>query len=97
MENVELTNEKLLAEVKTSLNITGNYQDNVLKNYINEVLEYLRDAGVNEKVLKSDSIIGVVARGVSDLWNYGAGGAEFSRYFMQRAVQLSYKEVVENG
>lgn len=92
MENEELTIERLLAEVKTSLNITGTYQDETLKNYIYEVLEYLADAGVKEKVLKSDSIIGTVARGVSDLWNYGAGGADFSKYFMQRAVQLSYKE-----
>lgn len=92
MANEELTTEKLLAEVKTGLNITGTYQDNALKGYISEVLEYLADAGVNEKVLKSNSIIGVVTRGVSDLWNYGAGGTEFSKYFMQRAVQLSYKE-----
>jgi len=32
-----------------------------------------------------------VARGVADLWSYGAGGGKLSEYFMQRAIQLSYK------
>lgn len=87
-----MTEMELLSEVKKSLNITGNYQDETLKNYIFEVLEYLSDAGVSDSVLQSDSIIGIVSRGVSDLWNYGSGGATLSPYFMQRAVQLSYKE-----
>lgn len=87
-----LTENKLLEEVKKSLNITGTFQDDALKNHISEVLEYLSDAGVSDTVLKSHSIIGIVSRGVSDLWNYGAGGVGFSQYFMQRAIQLSYKE-----
>ena len=86
-----MTVEELVERVKTSLGITGNYQDATLKNYVFEVLEYLKDAGVSETVLKSDAITGIVARGVSDLWNYGSGGAEFSPYFMQRATQLAYK------
>lgn len=92
MTEEKMTEEKLLAEVKKSLNITGTFQDETLKNYIFEVLEYLEDAGVSDAVLKTDSIIGVVARGVSDLWNYGSGGADFSPYFMQRVIQLSYKK-----
>ena len=87
-----MTEQNLLIEVKKSLNITGNFQDEALNNYIFEVLEYLEDAGVSDAVLKSDSIIGVVARGVSDLWNYGSGGADFSPYFMQRVIQLAYKK-----
>lgn len=87
-----IAEDKLLDEVKKSLSITGSFHDNALKNYISEVLEYLSDAGVSEEVLTSRSVIGVVARGVSDLWNYGAGGVGFSPYFMQRAVQLAYKE-----
>lgn len=87
-----MTELELLTEVKHSLNITGNYQDETLKNYIFEVLEYLSDAGVSDSVLQSDSIVGIVSRGVSDLWNYGSGGATLSPYFMQRVVQLTYKE-----
>lgn len=81
----------LLAEVKKGLNITGNFQDGALQMYINEVLAFLSDAGVEKSVLESDAVVGVVARGVSDLWNYGAGGTTFSPYFMQRATQLAYK------
>lgn len=87
-----MTNTELLSEVKISLGITGNYQDETLNNYIFEVLEYLSDAGVDDRILQSESIIGIVARGVSDLWGYGAGDGQFSPYFIQRATQLSYKE-----
>lgn len=86
-----MTENILLEEVKKSLGVTGTYQDETLKNYIYEVLEYLSDAGVSDKVLQSEAVIGVVARGVSDLWNNGSGGVSFSPYFMQRAVQLAYK------
>lgn len=86
-----MTEETLLNEVKTSLSITGNFHDETIKNYIFEVLEYMEDAGVPAEVLKSDSIIGTVARGVSDLWAFGVGGC-LSAYFMQRVTQLSYKK-----
>lgn len=86
-----MTENILLEEVKKSLGVTGTYQDETLKNYIYEVLEYLSDAGVSDKVLQSEAVIGIVARGVSDLWNNGSGGVSFSPYFMQRAVQLAYK------
>lgn len=83
-----MTKEELLKKVKSSLNITGNFQDETLTEYINEVLDFLRDAGVGESVLQGNSIAGVVTRGVSDLWN---GSGELSPYFMQRATQLAYK------
>ena len=47
----------------------------------------LRDAGV----LENNITPGIVTRGVSDLWNYGAGEGKFSEYFLQRATQLAYK------
>lgn len=74
-----------LAEVKQALGITGSYQDNTLLVWIDETVAYLQDAGVN------DITPGLVARGVADLWNYGAGKGEFSAYFLQRAAQLSYR------
>lgn len=86
-----MTRPELLRSVKKGLNITGEYQDFALEIYINEVLGFLSDAGVSEDVLQSEAVVGVVARGVSDLWNYGAGGTTFSPYFMQRAAQLAYK------
>ena len=87
-----MSGTELLEEVKKSLGVTGTFQDDILNNYITEVLEFLSDAGVPQGVLQSKAIVGVVARGVSDLWNYGAGGASLSPYFMQRAIQLIYKK-----
>lgn len=73
-----------LTAVKQALGITGSYQDNTLLAWINETVAFLKDAGV------SGITPGLVARGVADLWNYGAGDGKFSSYFLQRAAQLSY-------
>lgn len=82
-----MTAEELLTNVKNALGITGEYQDKTLSEYITEVVAFLTDAGVS-----ADNITaGIVSRGVADLWNYGSGGGKLSEYFMQRAIQLSYK------
>ncbi len=77
-----------LDDVKNALGITGDYQDNTLQIYFDEVAAFLIDAGVAE----SNITPGIVARGVSDLWNYGGAEGKFSPYFMQRATQLAYKK-----
>lgn len=81
----------MLAKVKTALGITGEYQDATLQIYLDEVLAYLRDAGVPDEVLASDVATGIIVRGVADLWNYGSGGTQLSPYFMQRAIQLAVR------
>ena len=73
-----------LADVKNALGITGEYLDNTIKPYFNEVVSVLTNAGVKE----NNITVGVIARGVSDLWNYGSGSGELSPYFFQRAAQL---------
>lgn len=79
-------NEYLTA-VKAALNITGEDQDAALLQWIEEALEFAKDAGVKpENITK-----GLIARGVSDLWNYGAGDGRLSEYFCWRVTQLSYK------
>ena len=83
-----LTPEQLLARVKAAIGITGEYQDDAIQIYIDEVLAFLASAGVHATVLKSDKVVGIVARGVTDLWNYGAGGGTLSPYFIQRTIQL---------
>ena len=77
----------MLESVKNALGITGDYQNDTLTSYIDEVKAFLIDAGVSE----GDITVGIVARGVTDLWNYGNGNGKLSEYFMQRATQLSYK------
>ena len=75
-----------LENVKTALGITGNYQDATIEVYINEIVDFLKKAGVSE----ADISDWIVARGVADLWNYGAGEGKLSEYFLQRAAQISY-------
>lgn len=78
----------MLEPVKKALGITGTYQNDTVNEYILEVEAFLIDAGVK----KSNITVGLVARGVSDLWNYGATKGKLSEYFMQRAAQLAYKK-----
>ena len=78
----------LLPSVKLALNVTGSYQDDTIAEYIDEVVAFLVDAGV----VAANITPGIVARGVSDLWQYGATEGKLSSYFLQRAAQLSYKK-----
>lgn len=86
----------MLEKVKKSLGITGSYQDDTIQLYIDEVKQYLIDGGVSKKVVEDASTVGVITRGVADLWNYGSGGTSFSPYFLQRAIQLSSKDIQGN-
>lgn len=81
----------MLEHVKSNLGITGEYQDAAVQGYIDEVREYLQDAGIPETVTNTKPCGGIVTRGVADLWNYGAGGAALSPYFHERAAQLALK------
>lgn len=74
-------------DVKKALGITGDYLDDTLNFYIEEVTDFARNAGVKSE----DISVGLVARGVSDLWNYGAGEGKLSDYFIQRCKQLSLR------
>lgn len=87
----------VLGKVKNMLGITGEYQDDTIKAYIEEVKAYMVAAGVPEDVTDSDASAGVIARGVSDLWNYRSG--KLSEYFYQRVQQLRHEreEDDENG
>lgn len=76
-----------LADVKNALGITGSYQDATLQVYFDEVVDFIKDAGVADANITK----GLVARGISDLWNYGGAEGTLSEYFMQRVAQLSYK------
>lgn len=75
-----------LENVMTAMGITGNYQTNTIQPYYEEVIAFLEDSGVAE----SRITLGLVTRGVSDLWNYGGGDGKLSPYFLQRATQLAY-------
>ncbi len=86
-----MTQEEQLQAVKEGMNISGDYQDKALLVYLREAREYLLDAGVSKEILDTEKAIGILARGVTDLWNYGAGNGKLSPYFKERAIQLIYK------
>lgn len=77
----------ILNGVKNALGIQGTYQDNTLQEYISEVGDFLIDAGVTQ----GNITVGILARGVTDLWSYGSGDGTLSSYFLQRATQLALK------
>lgn len=76
-----------LDDVKAALGVTGDYQDGTLQVYMSEVVAFLTDAGVAADKFTT----GLIARGISDLWNYGGAEGKLSEYFIQRASQLAYK------
>lgn len=80
-----------LQKVKSMLGISGNFQDEALEGYAQEVIEFMVGAGVKREMAESESSKGLVARGIADLWNLGSGNASLSPYFKQRVIQLVFK------
>lgn len=76
----------MISGVKSALGITGSAMDTTISVYIDEVTDYMRGAGVlPERIAAS---VGVVARGVNDLWNNDSGNGKLSPYFYDRVSQL---------
>ena len=86
-----MTDSEILTTVKTMLFGTpaGTFRDALLIAYINEVKNFMLNAGVPVDVINSAGSVGVIAVGVGDLWNYQAGGVKLSEYFKQRVIQLT--------
>lgn len=88
-----MTETEVLTAVKNGLGITGDYHDKTLQVYINDVKQFMVSAGVDQYVVDSETSIGCIMRGVADLWNNGAGNADFSNYFKLRLTQLACRVV----
>jgi len=87
-----MDNGTLIEEVKTRLGITGTYHDALIGGYCEDVKAFMISGGVPQSVADSDDAVGCIARGVADLWNYGAGDGKFSEVFWNRVVQLAMTE-----
>lgn len=87
-----MTGEELLRRVKSQLSVTGDFHDDALNGYIEEVKAYMLGAGVRQEIVNKTSSVGVISRGVSDLWNYGSGSVGLSPYFKERVIQLTFEE-----
>lgn len=96
MPTAILTNEELLKAIKTRLGITGDYQDELLLAYAEDVKAFAMDGGVDFAFIDTSASVGLIARGVADLWNYEAGDGKFSAVFVQRLTQLAYACVVNS-
>lgn len=79
----------ILTGVKNALGITGSYMDDTLSVYIDEVTNYMGNAGVSSNLIAAS--VGVIARGVNDLWNNNAGNGKLSPYFYDRVSQLALR------
>ena len=86
-----MTDAELLVKVKIGLfgSAAGEYRDEMLKVFIDEVKEFMRSAGVSDSTISSEASVGCIVIGVNDLWNYSAGGVRLSEYFKQRVIQLA--------
>lgn len=89
----QLTQLERLTKVKTALGFGGNFQDEALEIYIDEVLQVLIDGGVREEVALSNASIGAIVLGVNDLYNYSSGEVKYSDAFVKRLIQLSKKKM----
>lgn len=85
----------MLSRVKSALGITGDYMDDMISVYIDEVTDYMTNAGVSANIISAS--VGVVARGTLDLWTNPAGAGKMSPYFYDRVTQLVYKSRTGDG
>jgi len=84
-----MTEAELLIEVKKGLGVTGPTQDGTILRHLKDVKAFMASAGVRSDILESEASVGVILRGVADLWNLESGTVRFSPYFMQRLIQLN--------
>lgn len=90
----QLTAAERLEKVKIAMfgAEAGNYNDDTLTFYIEQVIEELVDGGVARSIAESNAAVGCIAVGVNDLWDYASGDVKHSDYFYKRMIQLSKKK-----
>lgn len=84
-----MADETILVKVKNAMGITGEYLDNTIAIFIDEVVLYMETAGMSDAMISASA--GLVARGVADLWNNSAGNGQFSPYFYDGVAQRVLK------
>lgn len=83
----------LLTEIKNRLSVTGDFHNEVISGFAEDVKSYMLSAGVKQSVIDDKKSIGCIARGVADLWS---NDGSFSEMFKQRVIQLTFEEDIEN-
>lgn len=80
---MKITPEQLLERVKKTNNITGDYHNDRVEGYINDVKRFMAGADIPAAVLDSDAVVGLIAMGVDSLMETG----ELSPYVQMRIIQ----------
>ena len=78
----------ILSKTKSALGITGNGQDAAIKVYINNICDYMKNAGVVKKTINDSISDGAIISGVIDTWNLGSGSITLSPFTKERIIQL---------
>lgn len=92
-----ITDEELVNEIKKRLGITGTHHDSLLLAYANDTKEFMHSAGIPADIVDSEASVGLISRGVADLWNLGSGLGVFSGFFKQRIAQMYYTNWGSSG
>lgn len=92
-----MTEAELLTKIKNGLGIAGDFQNETIQVYVDEVKAFMQSAGVKKSIIESNASVGCIMRGVADLWNYGSGDTSLSEYFKMRVLQLKVMTESEGG
>lgn len=84
----------MLERVKKSLGITGNYQDEIIQIWIDEIKQLMIDGGIAPSIVNDEKSAGVIAKGIDDVYFQKTN---LSTYFWQRVTQLAFKEEEEKN
>lgn len=79
----------MLEQVKELLGITGKFQDETIKGWIDEIKQLMIDGGISPSIVNDVKSAGVIAKGIDDVYFQKTN---LSNYFWQRATQLAYKD-----
>jgi len=83
-----MTDQELLAKVKSWLSVDGTYNDTQLLSKVLAAKAYLINAGITEARTMSELGITAISLWVNDVWNLTGGEAKFSFAFKQILTQL---------
>lgn len=83
-----MDNEALLIKIKKSLRISGDYQDDTLRELISQVKNDMIDMGVKKSVVDSTVSIGAITKGIWDKDNLH----EYSLDFEKQIIRLREKD-----
>lgn len=80
--------EEQVKAVCSMLSMSEKFDGEKIGFFVDEVKQYMLEAGVPLLLVNDRRAIGCIARGVADLYTYENGAASLSPYFKERVVQL---------